>query len=327
MKKLLLQIALLIGVVISANAQTWPTPHNLAQGNFSFTEIQPGAGFPAGMDIYSPAFPLDTAGWFTTEPNAPNVDAAFNWTCASATQRSRFKFLGTNGLSFANTGQPQWDNCQSGTTANNLRCGIALISLNTTGVSGSTISWTNTLIAQGDGNGGSAGTTTPRVYAIIAQTRIGNTGPWTDIPNGEFSSLNLANGDSARFSFNVPSQLLNLPEVQVRWFYYQKVRNLRGTRPEISLDNILITNTASGISSLEQKGFRFYPNPAKGFAGVESGIESCKIFVFNNLGQQVKSAVLEKGYNQITLQTAGIYRLVVSSANGQTLGSRTIVVE
>ncbi len=327
MNKLLLQFALLATFAISANAQTWPTPHNLAGGNFSFSEIQPGSPFPAGMDIYSPAFPLDTAGWFTTEPNAPNVDAAFNWVCTSATQRSRFKYLGTNGLSFANTGQPQWDNCQSGTTANNLRCGIALISLNTSGVSGSTISWTNTLIAQGDGNGGSAGTTTPRVYAIIAQTRIGNSGAWTDIPNGEFSSLNLANGDSSRFTFNVPSQLLNLPEVQVRWFYYQKVKNLRGTRPEISLDNIVITNSASGINTLEQNGFRFYPNPSKGFAAVESASENNKVLIFNNLGQEVISGLLNKGYNKFDITIPGIYRVTVLSANGQPLGSRSIVVE
>ncbi|TVR79010.1 MAG: T9SS C-terminal target domain-containing protein [Chitinophagaceae bacterium] len=202
-----------------------PTPFQLCEGAYSFTEWD--ASEPAGTYPESMTFQYANQ----QDPGLIYNDLAGTYNCAyNLSARPRINGEGSNGISFINTGSPQFDDCQSGATVNNIFMGGALLALDASNRANLNVSWTGTLITQ---TGGS------RIYNIRLQYRVGDEGLFEDIPGAlEFSSDGLSNGDSIRFeNVIIPADADNEEVVHLRWLYYTDGSG-GGTRPRIGLGNI-----------------------------------------------------------------------------------------
>jgi hypothetical protein len=166
-----------------------------------------------------------------------------------------------NGISFRNIGTAQTDNCQQGGGTNNGGyVGIAVTSLNTTLRQNIQVSWVGRMLSDFTYNlptgGPGGGNPVNRFYGIKCQYRIGETGVFTDLPA---DSLFLCNASDTSYfpefyadtlgPVLLPVSCENQPVVQIRWIYYQ-TNNGSGPRPELGLDDILITSDiTTGIHS------------------------------------------------------------------------------
>lgn len=206
-----------VNVAVTGNAAISggiPTLHDLCGGDYSFTQwaaTEPAGTYPSNMIFhrFNAQDPLITA------QDTANFTAAYNLTSGT-----RLNGLGTDGISFLNTG-----------TTGNL--GAAVLGLNSTGRSNITVDFTAGLITQTDNN---------RVYNITLQYRIGN-GPWTDLPSPvSYTSLGQSNGHVENFTGIVlPSACDNQPAIYLRWMYH-RVGTGSGSRPRLRLDDIFVTS-------------------------------------------------------------------------------------
>ncbi|MCX7744202.1 MAG: T9SS type A sorting domain-containing protein [Flavobacteriales bacterium] len=207
-----------VNVAVSGNAVVSggiPTLHVLCSGDYSFTQwaaTEPAGTYPSNMIFhrFNAQDPLITA------QDTANYSLAYNLTGGT-----RINGLGTDGISFLNTG-----------TSGNL--GAAVLGLNTLGRSNITVDFTAGLLAQTDNN---------RVYNLTLQYRVGN-GPWTDLtPAVSYTSSGQSVGHEQQFSGIVlPAACNNQPAVYLRWMYH-RVGTGSGTRPRIRLDDIYVTSS------------------------------------------------------------------------------------
>ena len=150
------------------------------------------------------------------------------------TSRTRINGLGTNGISFINTG-----NGQTGYTG--MRLGGALLALNTTDKTRVHIKWT-----------GGTVTVNSREYAIRLQYRVSDTGPFTDVLDGsgqpvEYRRNTTAGHSQAMAWASLPVQALNQPYVQVLWRYYYTGPATTNARDELRLDDIEVMSCSDPL--------------------------------------------------------------------------------
>ncbi len=212
----------------------YPEAHKLADGSFAFTEwdaLAPNMTFPDHMiflqsEVNDPVLdtPLERAYQIPPGDAAVATDADLPYNAAS---RTRINGLGGDGISFINTGRGR-------------DVGSALVALDTTGLTGASISFTaGTILANS------------RVYAIRLQYRVGDDGTFVDVEDSAGNPVEYvrgANGQVADFGpIALPADALDEPYVQLQWKYYSVSGS--GSRPQMRLDNIFVTGAAEVVGA------------------------------------------------------------------------------
>lgn len=233
--------------------------HILAEGDFVFgswaADEIPGSS-PDFMSFWWSENPSDSA----YDVFAPGISA---YDCAyDKTNRPRINGLGEGGFSFITTGNPQYNNCNSGDADPDRYIGSASVTLNTTGVSQAEMSWVNRLVTEG-----------ARQFAVRLQYRIGGQGAFSDFDlSVTFSSADKSEGAAENFLIEFPEFLTEQEEVHLRWVYYQEEGD-SGNRPEISVDDVLITTGSAAnpilLASVTELG-GFYRNEGQDPSGADS---------------------------------------------------------
>ncbi|MCD8482463.1 MAG: hypothetical protein LR015_07250 [Verrucomicrobia bacterium] len=136
----------------------------------------------------------------------------------NASSRSRINGLGSQGISFINTGRGR-------------DVGAAVLTLNTSGIVGAKVSWTaDTLLANS------------RIYALRMQYRVGLAGDWIDVLNqgAPVEYIRSESGELVRFDWiALPAEADDQPLVFLRWVYHH-VSGTSGPRAQLRLDDILV---------------------------------------------------------------------------------------
>jgi hypothetical protein len=165
--------------------------------------------------------PLDHAYYIPPDDYAASDSAGFPYNNSS---RTRINGLGSEGISFINTGRGR-------------DVGGALLALDTRGIDGARVSWL-------------AGTRVPnsRIYALRLQYRVGINEPFQDLLNADGFPLvytrNPTSGHTEAFGpVPLPSDALEQPYVQLLWRYHH-VEGNSGPRPELRLDQIEVNAAA-----------------------------------------------------------------------------------
>lgn len=210
----------------------YPEPHALSDGNFFFGEWSaesPAGSFPPHMiflqsGVVDPGLeapllhPYSIAG-DTASGDDPELPYA-------ATSRTRINGLGTDGISFINTGRAGRD------------LGAALLTLDTRGVTGIEVTWTAQTLRPNS-----------RVYAIRLQARAGTDGEWQDVlVDGspvEYVREATSGPEDVIGPVSLGSEWEELEHLQLQWRYYH-VEVESGARAQLRLDDITITS--SGVT-------------------------------------------------------------------------------
>jgi nitrogen fixation protein FixH len=204
----------------------YPEPSILELGASTFTQWftnQAAGTYPQNM-IFLQGVENDSTitSKFEYAYHIPLADAAVtndvNFPYA-ATSRTRINGLGTNGVSFINTGRGR-------------DLGAALMAIDTLNLSGARVTWTG-------------GTVTPnvRVYAVRLQYRVGVDGPFQNVLNGTNVVEYVRNATTGHSQvigpISLPSEAIDKEYVQLLWRYYL-VSGTSGARAELRVDNILV---------------------------------------------------------------------------------------
>ena len=207
---------LLCACTLALWAQSNPTPFDLSSGNYSLTAWDPNS--PAGT--YPPNMYFHRSN--VQDPQLTDEMTADYTGAYNLTSGTRINGLGTDGFSFLNT-------------ATNGNLGAAVLALNTTGRVNIQVSWVGGTVATG-----------AREYRIRLQYRIGTTGSFSDVLVGgqpvEYIASGTAGHSQSFGPITLPAAVENQPVVQLRWKYYY-VPGVTGTRPQLRVDDILVTST------------------------------------------------------------------------------------
>ncbi len=216
-----------------------PAPHSLASGSYTFTEwpAASAAGtYPPHM-VFQQTAQADPA--LATELESL-------WTLPyNIESRSRINGLDAAGVSFINTG-----NTQEAPEAGFL--GSAVVALDTRHRAQVAVTWTGGTVAPNN-----------RIYALRLQYRLGDTGPFTDVLDALGAPVEYqraTTGHSATLGpVTLPAATWDQPYVQLRWKYHA-VSGTSGARPQLRLDDILVTSVpAQAFGDWKLLNF---PNPA-----------------------------------------------------------------
>jgi hypothetical protein len=315
MKKLLL-ISIFYFVQLNVFAQTSPTPYNLSNAAYTFTEwdsLAPALSYPSNMMFH-------TLGTQNPDENTP---ANGDWACAYDLQAGcRVSGKGVTGASFINISNSQNASCMANGAGASIYVGDATVALNTISCENITVSWIGRML-----NSFNFVNTPPnqvsRFYAIACQYRIGTTGAFTNVPG---NYLFVCNSDSVTYKplgatdtllAVLPDTCNNQPVVEIRWIYHQTASNTGGPRPILGLDDINITRdivTSNITQSKNNNAIFLYPNP------IDEGklylSKAINFTVIDILGQIVHKPVFAKEFNVGQL-SKGIY--FIKTTDGQIL--------
>lgn len=217
-----------IGMMSWANGQTNPAAHNLSSSDFSFTGFALGTTTTYPTSMQGHKFPAErSTATLTANADGDRVLAVSTDPIGTGSIRNEV----ANGISLLNSG------------SNNI--GAIVISVNSTGRSNLTVSWT----AQQLSSGGSGGT--DRINGLRLQYRIGTTGSFTDVSSTEYLTTNTASQNAAQTfsSIALPSACNNEPVVHVRWVYYISSGTANG-RDRIRLDDLSVSSTPAAGPTL-----------------------------------------------------------------------------
>ena len=218
-------------VEASFRVLVYPAPHVLDGQNYFFTEWsadEPAGAFPPHMiflqsDQPDPdlSAPLLQA-YSIAGDAAAGDDPAFPYAAGS---RTRINGLGDEGISFINTGR-----------AVGRDLGAALLALDTRGVSDIRLRFTaQTRLVN------------TRVYALRLQARPDHEAAWADvlIEGSPVEYLRSpVEGHTEFFDITLPAEYEDEANLQLQWRYYF-ISGLSGARPELRLDDVLITTSES----------------------------------------------------------------------------------
>ena len=190
--------------------------YSMASGNYSetFSNIAswttPTTGSWQGL----------VSGGTNTIPVATNITTA---TLAFSSSSSTGVQKGTENLQFLTTGS----------TDNSTSIGLDLL-LNFTGRNAGTLSFDAATVFNSTGD---------RVSTLRAYTSINGT-DWSELTTGglPFVSTNNVAG-SSNISVSLPRSFDNAPQAQIRFYVYNGEGAGTGSRPKISIDNVLVTST------------------------------------------------------------------------------------
>ncbi len=235
----------------------YPAPHRLAAGDYEFDFWSPSmqAGeYPAHMlflqsDRNDPLLDdvLEYAYAIPESDAAQPVDVIYPY---AAFSRTRINALGSDGISFINTGRGR-------------DLGGALLALDTRDAADIDVSWLAATIQPNE-----------REYALRLRYRIGAAGKWSDLfQDGrplEYRRQAEA-GHTEHFGpIRLPRLLENQPLVQLKWRYY--FLSGSGPRAELRLDDIRVTSRERPAVDPSTPAFRYYrwtPLATRGSSSVQ----------------------------------------------------------
>jgi len=197
---------------------TYPTPYDLSTGDYSLTEW--ASTNPAG--IYPPNMIFHRTG--VQDPQIQH-EVTSNYTGAyNLNSGTRISGKGADGFSFVNAA-----------TSGNL--GAAVLALNTIARNTIRVSWKGAVVASG-----------ARLYGIRLQYRIGDA-TFKDVLDANGNPIEILSstpvGQVVEFNnILLPEEAENQPIVYLRWKYYY-IPSASGTRPEMRVDDILVTSYSS----------------------------------------------------------------------------------
>lgn len=229
-------------VTLNVLSPSNPTPHILANGNYTFTAWN--AGSPAGT------YPSNMALW-TRNVNDAGLNTPFigDWFCNyNIGNRSRFQGQNADGISMVNTGNAQENITCPDPSNTNVdiragRMGAVVLAINTVSKNDIEVRWTGRTIAPN-----------VRVYALRFQYRIGDGGGdanvgWNDLPTPVEYVRNDTAGHSQDFINVLPAACDNQPLVQLRWQYY-RISGTADNRAELAVDDIIVTTVGCPTTSM-----------------------------------------------------------------------------
>jgi hypothetical protein len=209
--------------LITINAQTNPTPHDLSSSNYTFTGFASGAttAYPTSMQGHG--FAGERTVLNKTDVASGDRAMAANST-AFTTNSIRNEVADGISFLFGGTTTPQ--------------VGTIVVALDATNRQDITLTWTcaemgNPTIGNGD-----------RQNAIELQYRIGTSGTWTSISGTTYLSNLLQSPIAAPQTFSnitLPADANNQVVVEVRWLYYYVTGS--GSRDRIRVDDITISSS------------------------------------------------------------------------------------
>lgn len=211
----------------------YPEPHALASSPFRFTqwhETEPEGAFPPAMIFLQSGITDPGAGTpllhpYHIPPEEWHEDdlPRFGFPYA-ASRRTRITALGSDGISFINTGRGR-------------DLGGALLALNTDGVQEANLRWSAGTVLRNE-----------RLYGIRLQYRIGTEGPFEDLLLHGFRMEYVAADDGDFRGFDpvpLPAELLGKENVQLLWRYHH-IEGTSGPRAELRLDDISVMSPVDG---------------------------------------------------------------------------------
>lgn len=239
-----------------------PEPYPMQLGPYRFEHwdpSEPEGSFPPHMlflqsDRDDPGLEHEmTHRYHIPESDYHNDDAGSEGFVYRLTGRSRINGLGSQGISFINTGRGR-------------DLGAAVLALDTRGVQDVEVSWTGgTLIPNA------------RVYAIRLQYRIGLEGQFLDVMDSQGEPVEYMRSDVEGHEWRfdpvaLPSLANDHPFVQLRWKYYftgQRLDANHGRRDMLRLDDILVTASelTTGTANPYNPGVRLLQNAPNPFSG------------------------------------------------------------
>lgn len=285
MQKLLTKTSIVLLFVLaicySGLSQTNPTPYDLSMGSYSLMSWSStsGAGnYPANFIFHTtPTLDVPLNGTFDKD-----------WTAAyNLTSNARFIGLNNDGIGFLNTGS---------TNSGQGFIGQAVMAINTINRTQIKVDWLGGFV-------NIAGTSS-RQYALRMQYRVGTTGNWNDVYDGngniaEYMNTNYLTlgvntpADAKNFSVILPSECDNKPNVQIRWVYYQ-IPGGSGNRPQYRLDDIVISTQSSFGTPTKLAVDSYFPeNPMQNipFTIVLKSIDDNGVAKYVNSNTTIKASV------------------------------------
>lgn len=214
-------------VTVSMNVVVYPSPHRLASAPFSFVEWDPDTPdhtYPENMlflqsDQTDPSLdlPLEFAYQVPHDDYNEDDEATIGFPYNN-TRRTRINGLGSDGISFINTGRVR-------------DLGGALLSLDTRGVRSASVSWRGTTRIPNE-----------RIYAIRLLYRLGNEGDFQTLLMHDGEAMEYIRSSEAMDSIlfepaQLPEELLGQPNVQLLWRYHW-ITGDDGPRAELGLGDI-----------------------------------------------------------------------------------------
>jgi hypothetical protein len=207
-------------------SEIFPVPARLIEGNYIFNEWS--ADEPTGR------YPENMAFVYMDDPE-PGLDAnvaGFTEGAYNLESRTRINGLGPGGFSFINTGNEEGNPGYPG-----LRLGGAIVAIDTRELDEIYVSWTGMTVLPNS-----------RVYNIRLQYRIGDEGPFQDVPD--------ENGDPVEYERNeevnhrqqigpiqLPEEVNGQEHVQLLWrYYFTGIQSdaESGQRSQMAISNITI---------------------------------------------------------------------------------------
>lgn len=306
MKKNLLIFPLFCLLPSQVFAQTSPAPYDLSSGSYTFTQwdsAAPAATYPQNMIFH-------TLGTQNPDENTP---ANGDWACSYDTINGNWiKGRGTQGIAFRNIGNSQIPACMINGIGTSIYVGDATVALNTVGCENISVSWIARMLSSFNFVNISPNQVS-RFYGIACQYRIGNTGPFINVPGNYLYACNSDSvtykplGTSDTLTSTLPDTCNNQPVVELRWIYHQTAQNAGGPRPVLNLDDINITRdiVTSLPKSVEPfKALAVYPNPA--VTGKINLNKTCNFVVLDMLGHAISKPVWARDFAVDNL-SKGIY--------------------
>lgn len=267
-------------------------------------------------------YPQSMLFFFSTDPGLQSYNATNNGTevydCAyNTTARCRVNGLDDQGFSFFNTGSAQFANCESGNAPSTRFVGSAVLGLDLSDVDYARAEWVARTVNRND-----------RDYGVQLQYRIGNQGGYISFDESTlYSVVGTSDGDSAPFWFELPEALLGQEEVYLRWVYYQLPDSPGGGRPEIAVDDILITTALPIPGCNDPNACNFdedasvddgsceYLSCCEAEAGaLEPGETTCAQQGGDASATVVEDAVVPEGYTLAYVLTEGVELVIIGLA-------------
>jgi len=304
----LLLPALFLVIGSKTMAQTNPLPYNLATGTYHFTSwdsISPAGTFPENMIFQF--VPQNHIGPFYS-------DSASDYNCGyDMTKRPRVNGYMDKGVGILTTSSSQYNDCNSG-SASQRYMGTALLSLNSAGRANIKVQWKSETLVPGDGNGSP---TTPRIWNLRLQYRLGTSGNFTDIPGPVEFVSGLSTGDSITIGpTTLPNECNNAPVVQLRWIYFESSAGSGGTRPRLRLDDIAVqSDSYVGLDNFASARLEVFPNPAHEEFFIHcASIREGKIRITDNIGNVIREMPFNAADNKYDCAglSAGLYFVNIS---------------
>ncbi|MDI6400534.1 CotH kinase family protein [Balneolaceae bacterium ANBcel3] len=287
----------------------FPDPHYLISGAYEFSYWAP--------DAIGGTYPDHMAFVYMDELD-PGIDAnveGFTNGVYSYSSRTRVNGLNDNGFAFINTSNEEGNPGYPG-----VRLGGALLAINTIDVEDITVSWDGMTVRPNS-----------RVYNLRLQYRIGDTGPFTDVKDGdgqpvEYARNNTEGHRQTMGPVTLPSEVEEQAYVQLLWRYYYTGEQLdedSGQRTKLAVPQIMVTpksiiaSEADPVSPNSYELMQNYPNPFNPMTSIRYALpveSQVRIEVFDVMGRLVETLVNEhqrSGVHHVTWDASemasGIY--------------------